>query len=212
MAQSLIKIATFKYCTDDRCAFSKDKHLLVEEEVVEIERDKAVALSYTWGDFDRHDIPIGHGKNHAPIILNLGKEWVVSDLIDRLQEICLRGKGCWIDQICVPQKDDQIRETLAAIPTIYKTLDVVILLPSAPCKCFYQAADLVAKVWECMNILTSEAERHGEELRIHKIVSEGIVQRDCLNILPWNSWLQRLWTRQELMYSSKVLVSYASKK
>lgn len=212
MAQSLIKIVTFKYCTDDRCTFSKDKHLLIQEEIVEIERDKAVALSYTWGDFNRHDVPIGHGKNQTPIILNLGQEWVVSDVIDRLQEICLGDKGCWIDQICVPQRDDQIRETLAAIPTIYRTLDVVILLPSAPCKCFYQAADSVAEVWESMTLLTSEAERHGEELRINKIVSEGIMQRDCLNILPLNSWLQRLWTRQELMYSSKVSLLYASKK
>jgi hypothetical protein len=48
---------------------------MVEVEYVELKQGSAVALSYTWGKFNRKDAIIGHHSQGNPISMNLGEEW-----------------------------------------------------------------------------------------------------------------------------------------
>jgi len=75
---------------------------------------KAVALSYAWGEFDRRPRLIGHTSTKRPIYLTLGDEWILSETIETLAELCTESNdeenkpemsGIWIDQLCVPQRE-----------------------------------------------------------------------------------------------------------
>jgi hypothetical protein len=63
---------------------------------------------------------MGHeaGKLQRRLYINLGQEWTIPDLWQRLAEIA---EECplWIDQLCIPQKDEEIRLILAKIPVIF---------------------------------------------------------------------------------------------
>lgn len=190
-----IRIAKLQYCHDDTCQLSQELHLLVEHDHTELKRGAAVAISYTWGEFDRKDIVIGHDFQGNPISMNLGNEWNVQELLSRLAMVCLENgeehgienAACWIDQLCIPQSGDSLRNALASIPIIFRTLDVVALMPGGMCGCLQEQGDKVNRVGEINPVI----EWNRKSLQLLK----------CANSLGLCSYFDRVWTRQELSYS-----------
>lgn len=192
-----IQIVKLQFCHDNTCSLEKKWHLKVEYEYVELSKSSAIAISYTWGEFDRRDVVIGHDAQGSAVSMNLGREWDVEELIVRLATICLDNgeehgsehAACWIDQLCLSQKsEDQIRIALARIPSIYRTLDVVALMPGAVCKCARKTAD-----W----IFDPNWEHHQSAM-------------GCINVVGFCSYFDRVWTRQELYYSRCIRIMRTS--
>ncbi|KAF9634705.1 hypothetical protein BFW01_g5600 [Lasiodiplodia theobromae] len=170
-----------------------DPHLTIELDHIPVQRGEATAISYVWGEFDRRDVPIGHppGKSEDIIRMNLGIEWVTQDVIHRLAEIAA-DKPIWMDQLCIPQNDEEIRRILANIATIYKTFDVAVLMPGHPCA--------------CLSLIVKELEARAAEEGKGRIPNldddiESYTPNFCLNVCPLSSWMSRLWTFQELGFS-----------
>ncbi|KKY14869.1 hypothetical protein UCRPC4_g06636 [Phaeomoniella chlamydospora] len=189
-----ILVARLGFCSQQACAFSDDLHLVVEIDEVELDTSKAIAISYTWGEFDRRPVDLGHiaHRSNEPVQMELGQEWEIPDLILTLAMIAIEngeeyGKehaAIWIDQLCIPQTDEQIRQALAKIPLIYQTLDVVALMPGSRCACLGDDETCYGdkEVWKCLNAL-------------------GL----C-------SYFNRQWPRQELLYSQSIRVVRTSTK
>ncbi|KAL1641645.1 hypothetical protein SLS58_005922 [Diplodia intermedia] len=196
------RVADIKYCSDRRCATQPSRHLVVSLREVSLRRDEATAVSYVWGEFNREKTPIGHvaGNSHKTVWMKLGKEWVIGDVMDRLVELATK-KPIWIDQLCIPQNDEEITKTLANIPSIYRTFDVVILMPGHPCKCLPTLMREIGKVDRALSkSATSEAFKRCR-----------LEFESCLNMTSTCSWIKRVWPRQELNYSEKVRCVWAAK-
>src|SRR5438034_10381429 len=137
------RIAKFEFCFANSCPLRSTErtHLLVSKCQIDLckEKDAAVALSYTWGQFEHTRRLIGHSVDGEPVSLILGAEWDTVDITNCLVRLSLEHGGCWMDQLCMPQKDEELRSALASIPLIYRSLDVVVLLPGAPCKCLQES-------------------------------------------------------------------------
>ena len=56
----------------------------------------------------------------------------------RLAELSAEYNAVWIDQLCMPQKDDTIRAAQAKVSRIYSTLDVTVIFPGSLCRCLRQ--------------------------------------------------------------------------
>lgn len=180
-----------------------DPHLTIELDHIPVQRGEATAISYVWGEFDRRDVPIGHppGKSEDIIRMNLGIEWVTQDVIHRLAEIAA-DKPIWMDQLCIPQNDEEIRRILANIATIYKTFDVAVLMPGHPCA--------------CLSLIVKELEARAAEEGKGRIPNldddiESYTPNFCLNVCPLSSWMSRLWTFQELGFSQSARCVWVSK-
>jgi hypothetical protein len=74
-----VLVASCKPC---RCSSGKGQHLCISFESVELHRVKAVAISYTWGEFDRRNVYIGHSDINPDkkINIKLGQEWSIPEL------------------------------------------------------------------------------------------------------------------------------------
>ena len=97
-----VRLARFDDC---RCPKFGFPHLVVCREDVELNASHGVALSYTWGEWDRKIFVIGHlldGREQL-LKLKLGSEWNRLDFSCQLVEICQTGQPVWIDQLCIPQ-------------------------------------------------------------------------------------------------------------
>ncbi len=189
---ALVNIAKLTYCCELDCAFSEDLHLTIDYQRVELGSSQAIAISYAWGRFERTKAAIGHaiGQADKPVFLELGKEWVAADVMAALAEISIdngdkRGPehaGIWMDQLCISQDEpEEIRQALAEIPSVYRTLDVVILLPGGRCRCLDDLGD-----------------------------NDPVEIKKCFNALGIGSHFDRQWTRQELQYSRNIRVVRAS--
>ncbi|KFY53031.1 hypothetical protein V496_07968 [Pseudogymnoascus sp. VKM F-4515 (FW-2607)] len=195
-------IAKFVFCSADSCPLRSIErtHLLVSKSQIDLvkEKDAAVALSYTWGQFEHTKRLIGHSVDGEPVFLILGAEWDTVDITSCLVRLSLEHAGCWIDQLCMPQKEEEVRTALASIPLIYRSLDVVVLLPGAPCKCLQESLEMI-----------QVAKQFGTEedfKSAHGAVQTRIFR--CLNFVPSCSWFTRLWTRQEMLYSKHISVAW----
>ncbi|KAL8858826.1 MAG: hypothetical protein Q9178_004743 [Gyalolechia marmorata] len=80
--------------------------------------------------------------------MQLGTEWNTEEFTNRLALLAFEHGACWIDQLCIPQKDAEIRKALASIPTIYRTFDVIVLMPGAPCNCVHEALETLEVAYE----------------------------------------------------------------
>lgn len=196
------RVADISYCSDKGCPTQQSPHLTVNLREVSLQRDKATAISYVWGEFNREKTPIGHvaGSAHSTISMKLGKEWVISDVIDRLAELAGK-KPIWIDQLCIPQNHEEITKTLANIPSIYRTFDVVVLMPGHPCRCLARLMQEISKIDR--NPSNPAASKAFQQCRIEF--------EPCLNMISTCSWIKRVWPRQELNYSEKVRCVWAAK-
>ncbi|KAJ9605458.1 hypothetical protein H2200_010115 [Cladophialophora chaetospira] len=124
-----------------------ETHVAVTFQIVSLDTPNTSAISYAWGDFRRRPVIIGHehGDPTKTISLNLGTEWKTPDLLFRLIEICESGQTLWIDQLSMPSKDDEVRAWLAKVPDIYRSLQVIIIMPGSLCRCV--AEDVIWKDW-----------------------------------------------------------------
>lgn len=199
-----IHVARLDFCYDDTCQISELVHLVISLDQVELSTSKAIAISYTWGEFDRRDVVVGHDAQGKIIHMNLGEEWDTQEFITRLVLLCIENgedhgtdhSACWIDQLCIVQtNDEEVRKTLARIPSIYRTLDVVALMPGGICGCIQKLADVVRSV---------------SHVRAFAVpMCETIA---CINSFGLCSYFDRVWTRQELLYSRSIRLVRTSDK
>jgi hypothetical protein len=61
-------VAKLLFCHDEDCVYGPDLHLRVEFEDIELEKSSAIAISYTWGEFDREGEFIGHDTESNPLL------------------------------------------------------------------------------------------------------------------------------------------------
>ena len=176
-----VTVTSFSKCQCEHPEFDGE-HVALHTYPTDLDRGNAVAMSYALGSFDREDRLIGHDvKTKEAVYLNLGDEWTVPELIMRLVELTESDTAIWIDQLSIPQRSFRIREVLADIPSIYSTLDVVIVLPGSICSCL----STVARKWQ-------------REVTPTDIVDSKVC---CLNALGFCSHFNRLWTYQEFQYA-----------
>ncbi|KAK5453397.1 hypothetical protein LTS15_006582 [Exophiala xenobiotica] len=188
-----VKLASFERCSCDRLDGGQ-AHLSVHTHETELPDAKGVAISYTWGAFDREKRCIGH-KRDSPdeaVEMELGSEWRVSSVQERLAQLTEQHEGCWVDQICMPQKEEKtrekeekIRQTLDAIPSIFSTLPVTVLLPGSLCGCLriafngYQAAKREADEQQASADQPSEASARLD--RCMERLERALYGTECLN-------------------------------
>lgn len=195
------RVAKVQICRDGTCSFATTPHLLVDVVDVPLHRDNATAISYAWGEFDRQKRTVGHTVQPAkPVQLELGTEWIISDVVDRLAELS-EAKPIWMDQLCIPQQEDKILKTLADIPSIFHTLDVVILFPGSLCGCVPKFVEKLSRTSR-HSWLSTELEQDAKCLMRP--------QNPCLS--SWaSSWSRRMWTHQEFMHSQRIRCVWTSK-
>ncbi|KAL8880023.1 MAG: hypothetical protein Q9198_002485 [Flavoplaca austrocitrina] len=151
----IIRTVTFEFCSDPHCSWAPDSastvHLLISHNDIlirEVGQNRLKAISYAWGDFERTNRLIGHDVLGSPVSMQLGAEWNTEEFTNRLALLAFEHGACWIDQLCIPQKDAEIRKALASIPTIYRTFDVIVLMPGAPSNCVREAVGTLEVAYE----------------------------------------------------------------
>lgn len=197
------RIAKLQFCHDADCQLVPDLHLLIEVNEVALSQDVGVAISYTWGEFNRTKTAIGHDQNSNVMSLELGAEWDLQDFIVSLEDLSRQYQGCWIDQLCIPQQEKQIIATLASIPTIYRTLDVVALMPGSVCACYDEIVKKRA-LYSATELTTRGQVRQQWMTDIYSLSSQ------CVSAFGIHSYFDRVWTRQELMYSRRFKVAWTN--
>lgn len=134
-------VLNFTLCPDNPCLYGfQQQHLKVKRAFVPVERGKAVALSYVWGQFNREPRTLGHFTNGDKLTMELGEDWELGDLKQALHKACNMPdfaydcKYLWIDQLSIKQDDDaNVRRTLVQIPQIYSSFNVLVLLQGGMC-------------------------------------------------------------------------------
>ena len=137
--------------------------------------------------------------------MELGQEWDITELVLALQELCIESGNIpiWIDQLCIAQqKQDEVRSTLARIPDIYRTLDVVALVPGGNCECKVNALAVLEHSGMTIDKPTPLDMIDMSEYRDTAL--------PCFNSLAIHSWFTRLWTRQEFMYALRIRLRWTS--
>jgi hypothetical protein len=119
----------FEFCFDEQCVWSSTggTHLLISKHQINLagDKDAAVAVSYAWGQFEHSERQIGHNMAGGAVFLTLGAEWDTADFANCFVRLSAGRGGCWIDQLCMPQKDEELRSVLAGIPVIYRSIIVI---------------------------------------------------------------------------------------
>ncbi|KIW64576.1 hypothetical protein PV04_09501 [Phialophora macrospora] len=211
-AQS-IRMATFRRCTCQMCPTlpSGKTHLSIKTTAMELRKENGVAISYTWGQFDRTKHCIGHLESHPAegVWLELGAEWRVDSVLERLAQFTEKYGACWIDQICFPQKSDQLRRSLAQVPAVFRTLPVIILCPGSLCSCLRKAYQAT---WEKAPANPSNVESPADGTVYTYTTAMALFNAlhagDCLNSNGACSWPSRIWTNQEFRSARSVTMVY----
>ncbi|KAK4947845.1 hypothetical protein LTR10_013353 [Elasticomyces elasticus] len=204
---SQVYVSNLVFCREPDCRLVTGPHLLITNEYVDLVRGNAVAISYTWGDYGRRKVVIGHELHNSGGRLQemeLGLEWTSdgNDLLQALDSICREFQYCWIDQLSMDQENAaQIRKTLGRIPDIYRSLDVVALCPGKICAC--QTARLP---WEQTDTTTGNEDDVAEDAvnSLQDEVKFGTWRTGRPNNIGFGSWFFRLWTRQEFIYAHRI--------
>ncbi|KAF3903594.1 hypothetical protein AA313_de0203696 [Arthrobotrys entomopaga] len=197
-------------------------HVSVAVRHVPMKDPNLVAISYTWGEFNRRDLIVGHheGSPDKTVKLNLGTEWNTWGFVSQLAEICGTDGAIWMDQICLPQKEEQIRETLAKIPDIYRALEVAIIMPGSPCLCLKVDSnippgddDKIKEMWTaCRELkdtkLKEEELYRGSQPDTYTLLGET---QCCENYIGISSYFNRIWTKQEFDYATRVRLLWDTK-
>jgi hypothetical protein len=114
----------------------------------------------------------------------------------------------------IREKEETTRQTLAAIPSIFRTLHVTVLLPGSLCGCLRKAFD------ECQ-AAKAEVDEQEASADLPSEASAGLATcmkrlegclngTDCLNSNGACSWTKRQWTLQEFLYSKSCSVLFAN--
>jgi hypothetical protein len=209
----VITVASFKLC---QCTEFKgtNRHFAATKSQVELAAAKAVAISYTWGEFDRRPCRLGHldDKIELPLSFQLGAEWALDSFVDRLVQISSTHRGVWIDQACLPQdvSDEEWAGVLMTIPLVFKTLPVVALFPGRLCKC-------LSAVWQRYRKAVDGPQKDTGSVAFgtSKVVGEAyerlrdvIAGTECIYANGWCSWIDRIWPSEELRYSRQISVCW----
>lgn len=181
-------------------SYSRPKHL-------ELKHGNAIAISYTWGDFNRQNQAIGHRKpemqdddtqpNLISVHMELGQEWDVPEFVVALQELCIDSGSIplWIDQLCIAQQDQQeVCLALAQIP------DEVALIPGGLCEC----------ILEIMAMLKASDDPIKEVIGSVEQIDQTYRGLSCFNNLAFDPWFTRMWTRQEFLYARHIRLKWTS--
>lgn len=172
-------------------------HLKLHTFYQNVEIGRTAALSYGMGDFNRESHVFGHSSEapYEPVRLSFGAEWDIAELMKAFVALSDGHGAIWFDQLSIPQDAAQIPLHLQNMPNIYRSFEVVILLPNMPCSCLKSAVDL----W---NSGESRYTDKKGDFHVFKVASE------CLNAFPISSYHFRLWTKQEFSYARTMRIQY----
>ena len=168
--------------------------MIITAHHVDLRPNEAKAVSYAWGEFDRKPQSIGHWSNGDEVLMELGKEWEISALMPHLHRLCAAPESSesagptplWIDQLCIRQNDaEEVRDTLAKIPDIFRNFETVILFPGSQCECMEKD----------YSTLAADKTNMATHMRL--------MRDPCPSLLSIYIWSSRVWTRQELLYAKK---------
>lgn len=96
-----------------------------------------------------------------------------------------------MDQLSLTQDTEQLSAALQNMKTIYSTLEVVILLPNAPCP--------------CLTITLQEVEKDSTSVGNRNPGREEFLDL-CDYAIPISSYNSRLWTKQEFSFARTISV------
>jgi hypothetical protein len=141
--------------------------------------DDYIAISHVWGDPSTIEKALVNGAGVIELIP--GERDILSIL--RRDNIC--GEDWfWMDLFCIDQSPSSpinISEQLQAIPQIYKSSRLTKLLIESP----------ICREWP----KTAQRARFSDVDVFHE--EEARHSRKCPNLLFFDPWFERLWTRQE---------------
>lgn len=168
-----------------------DGSLFVERKPSASINDNYIAISHVWGTPET--IQPTHIDGVGLVDLSPGKKDILNIL--RREDVC--GDGWfWMDLFCLDQNPDaviSISEQIMAIPAIYKSSRCVKVLIESPVCDDWQATAL-----RVFSEAAIDQELFGEEELRHA--------RRCPNMLFYDPWFERLWTRQEGLYGMRIEV------
>ena len=121
--------------------------------------------------------------------------------------LCAEHGLCLVDHFCIPQRDEEVRAALESIIMIYKTLDVIALLQGSLCACAGRVCGMLEVGLDKIDDLSKVQVKKALEDTKNDLYDE---LDTCLNSCGFCSWFNRLWTRQELLYSTRIQVEWAS--
>lgn len=136
-----------------------------------------------------------HGPISKPVELVFGGEWNIPTLMKALVDLSDIHGTVWFDQLSIPQEKAQIEYALLNMRLIYSALDVITLMPNAPCPCLKEAVE----TWSAA---------HPDEADSREDFPLSDVTYKCPNAVPVSSYHSRLWTRQEFAYSRNMSIYY----
>lgn len=189
-----ITTVVFSWC-DCGSIFHSAKHLLVTKNTSNLESRGAIAVSYAIGDFERQKHTFGHLDDISGSIVKLefGGEWYIESLQETLVQLSVAHGAIWIDQLSLTQDTVQLSAALQTLKKIYGTLEVVILLPNAPCPCLTTA---LQEIERGSTSVESEEPEQDEYLDL------------CDYAIPISSYNSRLWTKQEFFFARTISIQY----
>ncbi|KAL6800565.1 hypothetical protein J3E68DRAFT_448878 [Trichoderma sp. SZMC 28012] len=173
-----------------------DGTLYVERRQASTKEESYIAISHVWGDpatIQTYDI-----DGIGPAKLSPGKK----DILNILKRPDICGNGWfWLDLFCIDQRPESpisISYQLTAIPVIYKSSRVVVVLIETP----------VCQQWA--NIAEQAAHEGLADNEAFK-VEETSHARKCPNLSLMDPWFDRLWTRQEGLYAMELKMIFLNK-
>ena len=175
-----------------RIVTSSDGTLRLERKPHATTDDDYIAISHVWGDpatIQLTSIP----SWPIPVTLSPGKLNILTILCR--EDIC-DDDWFWMDLFCIDQDPNSaisITDQLMAIPNIYKSARCVkVLIESQVCRGWRETvARVVEEGVQDMSIFREEELRHC---------------RKCPHMMFLDPWFDRLWTRQEGLYSMSIQV------
>jgi hypothetical protein len=176
-------------------------HVAVRSWIQSVATGQAIAVSYGIGDFDRAKHIFGHvdnGLTTQQVELQFGGEWDIDQVMKALVELSESHGAIWMDQLSIPQDTASIATNLQNMPQIYRTLDVVVLLPDALYSCLKDIVDL----YDAGHSDSSVTSENGS-LDVSAVVG------GCLNAFLVSSYHFRLWTKQEFTYARSIRIQYS---
>lgn len=191
-----VRLHHFSWCLCGNDSFPAE-HVKLETMKRPLKPGHAIALSYAIGDFDREENVFGHrgDPDLQSSRLEFGGEWEIRALMKALVDLSEAHGAIWIDQLSITQDSASITIHQQAMPRIYCTLEVQILLPNAPCLCLQEALHS----YDLGDV--QYADDDGEFDTLH-------VWDWCLNAFTITSYNFRLWTKQEFCFARTISIHY----